>query len=204
MNKSIIEVYSYTHHLIKKDSGLINKIKAIVCDPMNQKSNKYLCTGLQVDGIYLGIDFMQKHVRSFKKILTNTLVIDNASYSGADFSRILLKLIVNKVHVATLTEDVSENGKYKIYDEGITFGPVNDYQLLHHFRKDVVRSVFVVYSEETKFPNNKKYDRIKKPDLIPLRLPIIDLDHADLVPPFDNAYMTDAEQGEGDLFYVNI
>lgn len=204
MNKSIIDVYRYTHHLIKEDSDLLNKIKAIVSDPVNQRSNKYLCTGLQVDGIYLGIDFIQKHVRSFKKILTNTLVIDNISFEGADFSRVLLKLVVNNVHVATLTEDVSENGKYNIYDEGITFGPVNNYQLLKHFKRDVIRSVFVVHNEETKFPNKKRYDRFKKPELIPLRLPIIDLDHADLLPPFDDAYKADAEQGDGDLFYIKL
>ncbi len=175
MKKTIIEVYNHTHKIIKNNQLLLEKIKELVSDVENQNSNKYLCTGLQIEDIFLGIDFIEKHVEKFPKILGNNLCIDNLSNNQADLSRVLLQIFLNGVHVANLTEDVSENGKYEIFGEGAIFGPYTDF-LVNLFGKEAAKSVFIVYNKKTyKFD----VDRTKKPSPIFIRMPIIDLDHID-------------------------
>jgi hypothetical protein len=173
MHTTIIGVYTHTHELIKTNSNLLQKLTDLISDPKNQNSNKYLCTGLEIEGIYLGIDFIQNHIMNFSRILTNTMVIENISRNQADLSRVLLAVFIGDEQVATITEDVSENGKYKIFDKGISFGPYADY-LEKWLGLDSIRSVFIVHNEEF---NHNERDRLKNPSPIIIRMPIIDLDH---------------------------
>jgi len=170
---TITGVYNHTHQIIKENQLLLNKIKELVSNPENQNSNKYLCTGLQVEDIFLGIDFIENHVEQFPKILGNTLIIETLSHGQADFSRVLLQIFFNGKHVANLTEDVSENGKYGIFDDGTTFGPYSDY-LGKFYGAFSARSVFIVYD---KTPRAFEKDRLKKPSSTIVRMPIIDIDH---------------------------
>ncbi|MFA5024490.1 MAG: hypothetical protein WC523_06075 [Patescibacteria group bacterium] len=192
MNATIKEVYFYTHELIKKNSELINQIKELVMDPANQRSEKYLCTGLKIDDIYLGIDFVKRHIQKFPKILINTFFIDLQSRQRADLSRVLLRVFVDGVHVANLTEDVSENGAFKIFDEGCFFGPYSDY-LSRFFKPDIAQSVFIVYTEQP-LSRRETRNRLLKPPLVPIRMPIIDLEDAALLDPFSSLYQECANE----------
>jgi len=46
----------------------------LVNNPETWVSRRYLCTGLKIEDIYLGIDFIPSHVEHFSKIVTNTLL----------------------------------------------------------------------------------------------------------------------------------
>lgn len=200
MHSLILSVYAYTHQLVKNDSELLQKLRELITNPNNRNSNKYLCTGLEVEGIYLGIDFIMEHIKNFPRILTNTLAIDNLSHQSADLSRVLLKVFIEGKHVANITEDVSENGKYKIYDQGIFFGPYTDYlQTWFKDSGDLSRAVFVVHNEKFGFVER---DRVKKPSPIAIRMPIIDLDHIELIQ--NELYEADAERGKKELFVLNL
>lgn len=176
---NILSLYSKTHQQIKNDQHLLSEIKKLVSDGCNTDSNKYLCTGLKIGNIYLGLDFIKKHIANFSKIYGNTLFIDNISYEKADFSRVLLKVYLKNEHIANLTEDVSENGKYKIYDKGVDWGPYENY--IKHFYRDPNsrRAVFIVHKEDILESAlfNEERDRLSENKIISIRTPIIDLDH---------------------------
>lgn len=183
METEIRAVHQYTRELIESKPELIQQIKELTMDPANRKSGKYLCTGLKINDIYLGLDFIPEHIKKFSRILVNNMLVETYSHGQADLSRVLLKVVVDGVHVANLTEDVSENGTFKIFDEGISFGPYFDY-LKHFFKDDVGKAVFVVYPDTTR----SLRDRLIKPPFMPIRLPIIDLDHVELNDRFYDLY----------------
>lgn len=176
---TIMSVYRYLHELIKTDSNLLDKIKEFAIDSENRKSKKYIPTGLVIEGIYLGLDFMPLHIEKFKKIVVNTLFIEDISRNQADLSRVLLKVMIDGRHVANLTEDVSENGRYQIYDKGISFGPYMDY-IGNFFGQEAIRSVFVVYKEGYFLPLINKKNRLENREPNIVRMPIIDLDHIEI------------------------
>lgn len=174
-NKRLIieAVYKHTHGLIKNNPDLISRIRELATHPVYQHVDQYLCTGLQIKGIYLGLDFKKRHVNNFLKILVNNKIIDEISSHQADLSRVLLRVMIHGNHVANLTEDVSENRKAEIYDKGCFIGPYEDY-LNRVFKDDVEKAVFIVYNKSS---FSKERDGINKPQLIGIRFPIIDLDH---------------------------
>lgn len=170
---TIEAVYQHAHGLIRNNPDLISRIKELATHPVYQHVDQYLCTGLQIGGIYLGLDFKKRHIHHFVKILVNNKIIDEISSHQADLSRVLLRVMVDGNHVANLTEDVSENRTAKIYDKGCFIGPYEDY-LNRVFKNDVEKAVFIVY---TKSSFSKERDGINKPQPIGIRFPIIDLDH---------------------------
>jgi len=192
MRKTIKEVYYHTHQVIKKDPELIARISELVSNPDNQNSGKYLCTGLKIlafkseEDIYLGIDFIKEHVDKFSRILANTYCIDLYSNRRADLSRVLMRIFLDGKHIANLTEDVSENGALKIYNDGCPFGPFIDFNLGHFFKADVMKSVFIVYKEQPRQLESR--DRMLKPEPLSIRMPIIDLDHAEMTETFKPLY----------------
>src|SRR5680860_111937 len=169
---TIKDVYGQTHELIKKNPLLMERIKDMAAHSTYQRVEQYLPTGLQINGIYLGLDFKPRHINQFLKILVNTIIIDHASSHSADFSRVLLRIMIDGEHVANLTEDVSENGALEIYDKGSLFGPYEDC-LKRNFKNDVERVVFIVYQKR----ELKVREGLKISQPLAIRMPIIDLDH---------------------------
>jgi hypothetical protein len=195
---TIKSVYSQTHGLIRENPELVSKIRKLATDPENQRSNKYFCTGLQVEGIYLGLDFNAKHIKKFSTILANTMVIENISSYQADLSRVLMRVMVDGRHVANLTEDVSENGAFQVFDGGSLFGPYTDY-LDTCFKDSVERAVFIVHKEPSF--TSKSRNGIKKPKPISIRMPIIDLDHVELAGGMAELYH---EMETSEYFHENM
>ena len=181
----IIPIFRKLHALIKGNPDLINKIRALVSDPSNQNSNSYLITGLQVEGIYLGLDFKENHLAKFWTILANTAAVDSLSHQKASVARVLLPIYLNGKHVATLTEDVSQNGVCKIYDNGISWGPYHDY-LVNFFvnTNDLIKAVFVIEPPKKKKINTEMND----PEVMISILRVIDVDHIELTPTFAPLY----------------
>lgn len=175
---TIDEVYQYTHKLIKKNSELESKIRRLVALSTSRQDKKYICTGLRVDGIYLGLDFNIRHIDRFVKILVNNIAVDRISFYNVDLSRVLLRIMVDGNHVANLTEDVSENGTFKIDDKGCLIGSYEEYLTMTfgNNTEDLQRCVFIIYN---KYSFLKRREGIEKPELIAIRMPIIDLDHVD-------------------------
>lgn len=182
MHETILSVYQHTHSTIRKNAPLMSEITQFAMDPANKSTGKYFCTGLSIEGIYLGIDFNLLHMNRFQLILTNTLAIESISCRQADFSRVLMKIMLVGEHIANLTEDVSQNDTLRIYDKGVKFGPYTDFFMADYFQTDnnhfdieVGKAIFVV-SEK---PSIQERDRLQVLTSN-VRFPIIDLDHLKL------------------------
>lgn len=186
---SIGKMYNETHSQIKKSIGLLKEILEIVNNPKNRNLDKYICTGLKIDDVYLGIDFKKRHVEKFPTILMNTQILYEISHYKADFSRILLKIVVDGVHIANLTEDVSRDGDREIFDQGTTFGPYLDY-LNTVFRSHVEKAVFIVYNSMyvDDLQHSKGRKKVLNPPLRPIRMVLIGLSHMTLLPIFRSFY----------------
>lgn len=193
-NKRLIieAVYQHTHGLIKSNPALIARIKNLATHPVYQHVDQYLCTGLEIDGIYLGLDFKKRHINNFLKIVTNNKIIDEISAHRADLSRVLLRVIINGNHIANLTEDVSQNKKAEIYDNGCFIGPYEDY-LNRIFKNDVEKMVFMVYNKSS---FTAERNGTNKPNPVEIRFPVIDLDH---VCPADDIIASLFLQVESDI-----
>lgn len=171
----IYEVYKYTHNAVKVMNGgdILKNLSKIMSASMERKD--YLPTGLTVPGtdIFLGIDFIPRHVHKFETIVKNSFIVDNFCMEQADLSRVLLPLYVNNKHVATLTEDVSKNGTYIVNSTGMKWLP-------HYFPLEVVglkpeafmKAIFSVYKED-----NEPYDPFGGTRTVKVRFAVIDLDH---------------------------
>lgn len=202
---TIKDVYQYTHGLIKENSDLVSKIKELVVLSINRREKKYLCTGLKVDDIHLGLDFNIRHIGRFMKILVNNIVVDRISFYQVDLSRVLLRIMVDGIHVANLTEDVSENGAFKIHDKGCLLGSYENYLTMTfgNNTEDLQRCVFTVFN---KFSFLKERQGMEKPELIPVRMPVIDLDHVDpikMLAPFFQGIEEDVKK-ELDFYTLEI
>lgn len=176
MRKNLISNLRENHSKIQQDPDLVEKIRKFVLEPGFMESKKYISTGFMFDNIFLGVDKIPLHIHAYDTIMTNALAIDHFSRERADLSPILLKLIFKNKHIGTLTEDVSANGKFKIDDRGIIYGPYEEYNFENWFEPtmDLSRSVFIV-TEKDDFSKEQKRNSSSL-----IRLPIIDLDHITL------------------------
>lgn len=174
-----MEIFDHYHNLIKKDESLLNQIKMVCKDTQLQQDGKYVPTGLQVDGVWLGIDFIPTHIEKFHTIVVNNFLIDKLSKGKADISRVLLQVVVDGKHIGNLTEDVSENGAYDIIKN--ISETDNDIDLpmmvvppkyLDEFTGDTWKTVFFV-SKEIKSDKKSKFYTNKRE----MRFPLIDVDH---------------------------
>lgn len=182
-NLNITKVRAHYHAEIRENTGLLKSIKARVVSKV-EHTEKYVLTGLQADGVFLGLDFSSKHIEKFKEILVHSALLDNLSKNQVDMSRVLLPLSLNGKHVATITEDVSENNRLRIVDEGfINLYCQQHLQNVFVDTPDLPRAVFCVISR-VDISSEERF----KPITTTARYPIIDLDHVELLPMFSDLY----------------
>ena len=58
---------------------ILERIQGEINNPKNKKRGSYLPLGLNIEGIFLGLDFIPQHLERFGKIFSHNLAIDNFS-----------------------------------------------------------------------------------------------------------------------------
>jgi hypothetical protein len=175
--QDFIDKYREIHNKINEDKGLVAKLFETVS--ANKFHQEYLSTGLEINGIPIGLDSNITHVLKYKVILARMRLLYECTDGTADLLKVYALLQVEKGNkkydMGIVSEDLTDNEKNTVLgwsDETAEVVKKLFYSKDHEL--DLGRIQFQVFDNST--------GKL-------IREPFVDLDHVEVINNKDATYL---------------